>query len=194
MLFRWIIAPSLRFLIEFITKNSQTSNDVPRWTVYPRDRLFFSQKSRNPREFHTFPLLWDNLVQVVTSSLVINHFIFNTCWPRAHSEWIIGIYLHEFTNDEREISIPHGAAECGIENFEPQPWCNDSDVLNLHHGYYTTIMMSRKLFRHNPESRGTNQPIKKIGNRTVHESWMNCQLPCALTSKSIRFFQPHSVN
>ena len=36
----------------------------------------------------------------------------------ALSEWIIGIYLHEFTNNEREISIPHSAALCGIENFE----------------------------------------------------------------------------
>ena len=36
----------------------------------------------------------------------------------ALGEWIIGIYLHEFTNNEREISIPHEAAECGIENFE----------------------------------------------------------------------------
>ena len=31
----------------------------------------------------------------------------------------MGIYLHEFTNNEREISIPREAvAECGIENFE----------------------------------------------------------------------------
>ena len=36
----------------------------------------------------------------------------------ALSEWIIGIYLHEFTNNEREISIPYEAAECSIENFE----------------------------------------------------------------------------
>ena len=36
----------------------------------------------------------------------------------ALGEWIIGIYLHELTNNEREISIPHKAAECGIENFE----------------------------------------------------------------------------
>ena len=36
----------------------------------------------------------------------------------ALSGWIIGIYMHEFTNNEREISIPHEAAECGIENFE----------------------------------------------------------------------------
>ena len=33
----------------------------------------------------------------------------------ALGEWISGIYLHEFTNNEREISIPHEAAECGIE-------------------------------------------------------------------------------
>ena len=26
--------------------------------------------------------------------------------------------MHEFTNNEREISIPHEAASCGIENFE----------------------------------------------------------------------------
>ena len=32
----------------------------------------------------------------------------------ALGEWIIGIYLHEFTNNEREISISHEAAECGI--------------------------------------------------------------------------------
>ena len=36
----------------------------------------------------------------------------------ALSERIIRIYLHEFTNNERENSIPHEAAECGIENFE----------------------------------------------------------------------------
>ena len=33
------------------------------------------------------------------------------------SEWIIGIYLHEFANNDWEISIPHEAAECGIKNF-----------------------------------------------------------------------------
>ena len=35
----------------------------------------------------------------------------------ALREWIIGIYLHEFTNNEREISIPQEAAEGGIEKF-----------------------------------------------------------------------------
>ena len=44
---------------------------------------------------------------------------------------------------------------------QPKPRCNDSEVLNLHHAYYTTIMTSRKLFSHNPVSRGTNQPIRK---------------------------------
>ena len=36
----------------------------------------------------------------------------------ALSERIIGIYLHEFTNNERVISTPHEAASCGVENFE----------------------------------------------------------------------------
>ena len=36
----------------------------------------------------------------------------------ALSESIIGISLHEFTNNEREISIAHEAAEWGIKNFE----------------------------------------------------------------------------
>ena len=31
---------------------------------------------------------------------------------------IIGIYLHELTNNERENSILQEAGECGIENFE----------------------------------------------------------------------------
>ena len=34
------------------------------------------------------------------------------------SEWIIGLYLHEFTNNELEISIPHEVFECCTENFE----------------------------------------------------------------------------
>ena len=36
----------------------------------------------------------------------------------ALSEWIIGIYLQEITNNEREISIPREVTECGIDNFE----------------------------------------------------------------------------
>ena len=36
----------------------------------------------------------------------------------ALNEWIIGIYLHEFTNNERQISIPHEAASYGVENLE----------------------------------------------------------------------------
>ena len=39
---------------------------------------------------------------------------------------------------------------------QPKP-----SVLNLYHGYYTTIMTSRRLFCHNQVSRGTNQPIRK---------------------------------
>ena len=43
---------------------------------------------------------------------------------------------------------------------QPKPLCNDSSVLNLHHGYYTTIMTSRRLFCHN----------QKIGIRIVYGS------------------------
>ena len=75
-----------------------------------------------------------NLISVKSSisSLVriwkICHSIPGCCFVRilrvvylqvnALSERIIRIYLHEFTNIERENSIPHEAAECGIENFE----------------------------------------------------------------------------
>ena len=31
---------------------------------------------------------------------------------------LVNYYLHEFTNNERGISIQHEAAECGIENFQ----------------------------------------------------------------------------
>ena len=56
---------------------------------------------------------------------------------------------------------------------QPKPWCNDSGVLNLHHGYYTTIMMLRRLFCDNPLSRGTNQPgNQKNRIRTVYEIWI----------------------
>ena len=36
----------------------------------------------------------------------------------ALGEWVIGINLQEFTYSKREISIPHSAASCDIENFE----------------------------------------------------------------------------
>ena len=45
--------------------------------------------------------------------------------------------------------------------------CNDSGVLNFYHGYCTTIMTSRRLFRHNPVSRGTNQPIRNRNSCSV---------------------------
>ena len=65
---------------------------------------------------------------------------------------------------------------------QPKPWGNDSGVLNLHHGYYTTIMTSRRLFCHSPVS--ANQ---KIGIRTVYESSATRQL---LTSRSVSFRFP----
>ena len=60
------------------------------------------------------------------------------------------------------FTIEYTAKIKARERFsQPRPWCNDSGVLNLQHGYYTTIMTSRKLFRHNPVSHGTNQSIRK---------------------------------
>ena len=32
--------------------------------------------------------------------------------------WIIGIFLHKFTNNKPEISTLHRASKCGIENFK----------------------------------------------------------------------------
>ena len=40
------------------------------------------------------------------------------------------IYLHKFTNNEREISIPHKAAECGIEKFRVQVNPNNSRAMS----------------------------------------------------------------
>ena len=47
---------------------------------------------------------------------------------------------------------------------QPKPWGSDSGVLNLHQGYYTTIMTSRRLFPLNPVSRG-------IRNRNSYSVW-----------------------
>ena len=94
---------------------------------------------------------------------------------------------HDFAHKEREISIPRAVLKMSSNessgltfllfklntlpnwntdkssNFEwAEAMCNDRGVLNIRSdGYYTTIMTSRRLFRHNPVSRGTSQPIKK---------------------------------
>ena len=94
----------------------------------------------------------------------------------ALSELIIGIYLHGFTNKERGISIYRSRQPLAVLKIEYTEkknsskfesanaifaWYTDSCVLNLHHGYYTAIMTSRRLFHHNPVSRGKNHPIGK---------------------------------
>ena len=53
------------------------------------------------------------------------------------------------------IQIEYTANKNRQTLIQPKPWCNDSG------GYYTTIMTSRRLLRHNLESRDTNQPIRK---------------------------------
>ena len=47
---------------------------------------------------------------------------------------------------------------------QPKPWCNDSGVLNLHHGYYVTIMTSRR-----PSVTWYKSTNQKIGICTVYE-------------------------
>jgi len=108
----------------------------------------------------------------------------------ALSEWIIGIYLHEFTTNEREISIPHEALsllkflyliqiDCTTQRktalkslylSQPMPWRNDSGVLNLHHGYYTTIMNSRWL------SVTTQYHVVQISQSENRNSYSVCKL------------------
>ena len=96
----------------------------------------------------------------------------------ALGDWIIGIYLHEFIVSEWVQANPDNSRAMSVLAFfviqieynanknsrtlsQPKPWCNDSGVLNLHQGYYTMIMTSRRLFYHKPVSRGTNPPIRK---------------------------------
>ena len=100
-----------------------------------------------------------------------------------------------------KFSTPHEAAECGIEHFEfiVSEWVQvnpgnsramsaltflllfklntlETKIVKLwvsrSHGYYTTIMTSRRLFRHNAASRGEKTTNQKIGIRIVHESWI----------------------
>ena len=49
----------------------------------------------------------NNLINDFTSSEVTVAYL----QVNALSEWIIGIYLHEFANKEREMSKPHKTAE-----------------------------------------------------------------------------------
>ena len=83
MMFRWIMAPSFRFIIEIVTKNSETSNDVLRWTCTPMTSSFVLRN----RVIRKDCILFHNSENhgQINSSLVISHsVIFNTCWPRAH--------------------------------------------------------------------------------------------------------------
>ena len=86
-------------------------------------------------------------------------------------------FVHNDSQSSEEFSMASGVPQGSIFIIQieytanknrqtlsqPKPWCNDSHcaVLNLHHGYYTTITTSRRLFRHNPVSSGINQPIRK---------------------------------
>ena len=78
----------------------------------------------------------------------------------ALGEWIIGIYLHEFINNEREISIPHEAAECSISS---------SLLVNelLHHDNDVKEVVASE-----PRVTWYKSTNQKIRIRTVYESWI----------------------
>ena len=105
-----------------------------------------SQRSCNDLSIFTFlpKTVCTPPSQVTSEIMIATNWIYNShvrhLQVNALGEWIIGIYLHEFTNNEREISIPHEAAE-SRSSRPSRP--------------------SRRLLRHNPGSRGTNQPIRK---------------------------------
>ena len=83
-----------------------------------------------------------------------------------------------------KLQYQRGFAECGIEYFEyivservqvnpdnsrgrsamsqPKPWCNDIGVLNLYHGYCTTILSSQ------PSDRWYKSTNQKIGIRIAY--------------------------
>ena len=53
---------------------------------------------------------------------------------------------------------------------QPKPWCNDSGVLNLHHGYYTTANEVKKVVLSQPSITWYKSANQRIGIPTVHES------------------------
>ena len=113
---------------------------------------------------------WEILFHSNTSWAQLRHVYLQV---NALSEWIIGIYLHEFTNNERLQVNPDNSREMSALTFLLfklntlqtkfiKIWVARSHgVMTVVYWIYTTIMTSRKLFRHKPVSRGTNQPIRK---------------------------------
>ena len=60
------------------------------------------------------------------------------------SEWIIGIYLHEFTDNEQEISIPH---EAGIENWMVMCYKSANQKIRIRTVYEIWIIKTISLAR-----------------------------------------------
>ena len=80
--------------------------------------LTWAQKPKSDSFTYSKNNLNKNFSHIFVKCKQIHIFIHVYLQVNALSERIIRIYLHEFTNNERENSIPHEAAECGIENFE----------------------------------------------------------------------------
>ena len=73
-------------------------------------------------------------------------------------------------NTQKHLQNRYSLSSCFLGIYK---WCNDSGVVNLHHGYFITITTSRRFFRHNPVPRGTKQPIRKseFFQRMIVEFW-----------------------
>ena len=83
--------------MNFSTINMQSSNGTNH-TLERKDRIkYFTKQS----------LSLSNTPQIFMVYLKVNALRVN-----------YRIYQHEFTNNEREISIPYEVDDCGIENFE----------------------------------------------------------------------------
>ena len=88
------------------------------------DTPYLQNEFGDPRSFFTFLIQFYHFLPAVK---VFKKSVRGNFWARTSlrylqvntlRELIIGIYLHEFTNNEREISTPRDAAVCSIENFE----------------------------------------------------------------------------
>ena len=71
---------------------------------------YFKENERN-----SFHLVQKYALDIICSSRLAKSVVYLQI--NALSDWIIGIYLREFTNNEREMSISHEASECGFENL-----------------------------------------------------------------------------
>ena len=67
------------------------------------------------------------------------------------------------------IQIEYTANKNSQTLSQPKPWCNDSGVLNFHHGYYISNDV-KEVVSSQPGVTGYKSTNQKIGICTVYES------------------------